>query len=510
MLGKFFLTLCAWNILTKYPTTHALKFPDDFLFGVATSSYQIEGAWNVDGKGENIWDRLTHSDPDAILNKDNGDDAAKSYYFYKEDIDLLKEIGFNLYRFSISWARILPNGDLSKINPAGIQYYNNVINYLLEKNIQPMITIYHWDLPQKLQDAGGWLNPTIVDHMEHYADILFKNYGDRVKWWTTINEPYFIVFGYSEDDHAPALGLGSPADYRVSHHILLSHMRIYRLYEKKYKAQQNGKVSITLNYDACFPKTKSPEDAEAVKRYFEFNLGIFAHPIFSSEGDYPKLVREIVYNNSKAEGLTMSRLPAFTEEEKKSLKGAADFFSLNHYLTYICSPLPANAPENITLPFYKDMNVMNEEENSKSQLHFFKDKNATNKEENTTSPETKGEKMEVKSEGFRSVLNSVSKAYNYPAIIISENGLDDGEMNDTVRINYYRDYLNQLLLAKYDDKCNITGYTVWSLLDNFEWNLGYTNHYGIVSVDQNSANKTRTRRQSSYFFQSLIANRTLS
>ncbi|XKL62633.1 hypothetical protein PGB90_002466 [Kerria lacca] len=222
-----------------------MSIPSDIMFACSTASYQVEGAWNIDGKGENIWDRLTHTNPNFVSNKDNGDIACDSYHLYKEDVKLIKDIGFDMYRFSISWARILPNGDLTSINDAGIGYYHNLIDELLESGIKPMVTMYHWDLPQKLQDIGGWMNSLIVDYIEDYADLLFKLYGDKVKWWITINEPSEIIDGYSSDRYAPDLNLDSPANYIVGHNILKAHAKIFRLYNTKYRSKQQG-IFITL------------------------------------------------------------------------------------------------------------------------------------------------------------------------------------------------------------------------------------------------------------------------
>lgn len=238
------------------------KFLDDFIFGVATASYQVEGAWNISGKlnlikfifpfqfslysllgkGENIWDRLTHSNPTYIVDKSNGDIACDTYHNTVKDVQLLKELGVDVYRFSLSWSRILPTGYSYKINPDGLRYYNELIDELVRNNIKPFVTLYHWDLPQPLQELGGWTNRLVVDYFLDYADLVFKNFGDRVEYWITINEPNLICeFGYALGAFAPAYTQEGIADYLCGHNVLLAHAQAYKLYQSKYKAKQNGK-----------------------------------------------------------------------------------------------------------------------------------------------------------------------------------------------------------------------------------------------------------------------------
>ncbi|XP_065212467.1 myrosinase 1-like isoform X1 [Planococcus citri] len=461
-------------------------FPERFLFAASTASYQIEGAWNEDGKGENIWDRLTHTEPDIVKNRDNGDIACDSYHLFKEDVKLLKNAGFNLYRFSISWSRILPNGEITLINPKGVEYYRNLINELLENDIQPFVTMYHWDLPQKLQDLGGWTNPLIVDYMEDYADLLFELYGDKVKWWITINEPMEVVRGYDCREYAPALDLGSPANYIVAHNILKAHSRIFRLYDNKYRSKQNGKLSISLSSRYYKGKTDSKEDLDAANRAMQFYIGLFAHPIYSKEGDYPDVVRKMVDESSKKEGRKRSRLPTFTKEEKESLIGAYDFFGVNHYSSSLCTP----GSSLTSRTFQKDMDVT-----------FSFD------------PEWPGCKapwLMVVPWGFRELLKFIKENYDNPPVFVTENGYcDSGEIEDKGRISYYKEYLTELLNAVHDYKCNVIGYTAWSILDNFEWLDGYVYKFGLVHVDFEDANRKRTPKSSYDFFKQLLKNRVL-
>ncbi|XKL61923.1 hypothetical protein PGB90_001756 [Kerria lacca] len=234
-----------------------MSFPKEFLFSTGTSAYQIEGAWNKDGRGESIWDQVIHTTPSKVKNNHNADIACDSYNLYKDDIKIIKDIG---------------------------------------------VTIYHWDLPQALQVIGGWANPLIVDYVEDYADLLFDLFGKKVKWWITINEPREIVRGYESLEFAPCTNLDSPGNYIVGHNALRAHGRIYRLYDRKYRAEQKGKLSTTLSCNFFKGKTNSEDDIKAANRSLQFNTGWFAHPIYSKEGDYPKIMREVIDENSKKEG----------------------------------------------------------------------------------------------------------------------------------------------------------------------------------------------------------------
>ncbi|KAK7580154.1 hypothetical protein V9T40_000783 [Parthenolecanium corni] len=466
-----------------------MAFPQNFIFGCATSAYQIEGAWNTDGKGENIWDRLARDHPEFIDDRSNGNIACDSYHKYKEDIFHLKDIGFDMYRFSISWTRILPTGDIANINEVGLQHYDSLIDELLKNNIIPMITMYHFDLPQKLQDMGGWLNPLIVDYFEDYADLLFKRYGDKVKWWITLNEPKFIIPGYVTGKSAPSLRLDSPANYIIAHNCLKAHGRIFRLYEKKYKIQQRGKISIALPSDGFFPRTFSKDDVEAADRATLFTLDWFAHPIYSKDGDYPEVMRQMIDINSKNEGRNRSRLPQFTAEEIRDIKGSFDFFALNHYSSYLCSP---------GYKLDRNRGFINQDMNVK--LEFA-----------ASWPYTNTAWQRVWPEGFRQILVWIKNQYDNVPVFITENGVSvSGNLNDTFRESYHHSYLQQLLFAMKEDKCNVIGYTAYSLLDAFEWTHGYKPRYGIVHVDFTDPERKRTQKRSASYFKQLLKTRDLS
>uniref|UniRef100_A0A2H1WZM4 SFRICE_030583 n=1 Tax=Spodoptera frugiperda TaxID=7108 RepID=A0A2H1WZM4_SPOFR len=313
----------------SHASGYSKQFPPGFKFGAATAAYQVEGAWNVSDKGECKWDRLTHRYPDLFLNHDNGDNACKSYYYWRRDIEMASELGLQFYRFSISWPRLLPTGLVDEISDDGKNYYNNLIDGLLEKGIEPVVSIYHWEMPQLLQDLGGWANPKIADWFADYARVVFTLFGDRVKIWLTINEPIVECdYYYGQGILAPQLDY-YVGPYMCNKNLLLSHARAYRVYDEEFRHKYHGKVSIVNHL--LWLKAYSPEYEEEAEVARQFLTGRYAHPIYSKKGGWPSVVEKTVAKASKKQGFRESRLPAFTEEEIELVRGTYDFFAMNHY-----------------------------------------------------------------------------------------------------------------------------------------------------------------------------------
>ncbi|XP_028157524.1 myrosinase 1-like isoform X2 [Ostrinia furnacalis] len=468
---------------------HGRKFPDGFLFGAATASYQIEGGWDADGKTENIWDHMTHNEPCSTDDCLNGDVADNSYNLYKRDVEMARELGLDFYRFSISWARILPTSFPDKINEAGVQYYNNLIDELLKYNIEPVVTIYHWDLPQKLQEMGGWTNSFITDWFADYSRVLFEQFGDRVKYsvyWITINEPREVCYqGYGTNTKAPRLNITGMAEYMCAKNLLVAHAKVYHIYDQEFRATQGGTIGITLSAQWYEPENEN--HAEAAETLLQFEWGEYAHPIFSKTGDFPPVMKEKVAAKSAAQGFPRSRLPEFTAEEIEMVRGSSDFFGLNHYTTYLVysnESLEYDAPS-----YYDDIEAKLYHPN-----HW-----------------SGGASVWLKNIpwGFYKLLTKIREDYDNPPVYITENGFSTrGGLDDDDRIIYYRGYLNEMLNA-IEEGSDIRMYTAWSLMDNFEWMRGYTERFGLYEVDYECPERTRTPRKSAFVYKEIVRTRTL-
>lgn len=431
-------------------------FGKDFVWGTATSSYQIEGGHLENGKGPSIWDAFC-TIPGKILNGDTGNVACDHFNRFRDDIKLLKELGVNSYRLSISWSRILPEGK-NKVNEEGVRFYNEIIDELLKNDITPWVTLYHWDLPLALQlEDDGWLGESIIKYFVEYADVCFARFGDRVKNWITLNEPWVVsILGYGHGVFAPGR-VSEVEPYQVAHNLLLAHAHAVDHYKKEYSSQ-NGIIGITNNCDWREPLTDSQQDIDASQRALEFFLGWFADPIY--HGDYPKVMKERIGD----------KLPEFTDKEKELLKGSSDFFGLNHYTTmYAAHTQKVDENEDVhgNGGITKDQGVS---------LSVDKDWKLT--------------KMNwaVVPWGCKKLLNWISERYDNPDIYITENGcayddeVIDGQINDQDRVEYFSTYLSACEEA-IAEGVNLKGYFAWSFLDNFEWNSGYSKRFGIYYVD---------------------------
>ncbi|XP_055682122.1 myrosinase 1-like [Lutzomyia longipalpis] len=469
-------------------------FPENFLFGAATASYQIEGGWNEDGKGPNIWDTLTHKHPELIKDRSSGDIGPDSYHLYREDVRRLKELDVDFYRFSISWSRILPNGDISSLNPAGVKYYSDLIDLLEQEEIQPMVTMFHYDLPQYLQDLGGFTNILIVRYFKEYARVLFENYGKRIKHWITFNEPSeTCIQGYGSGTQAPLIRLPGVGEYLCAYHILLAHAEVYHLYRNEYFDKYKGKVGITQDSRWLYQKTPGND---LVERGMQFQLGFFANAIFSRDGGWPKLLQEIVDTNSIFEGRLRSRLPAFSPTEIERLRLSADFLGLNYYsANYVKAPEIWNAPKKSHSAFREPS-----WENDQNLTYFVDPK----------WPQAKSTWLYMVPEGLRDILLWIRDTYGNPEVIITENGWSDsGELEDDGRIEYLTRHLKAVQEA-IQKNCRVTGYTYWSLIDNFEWMMGYTEKFGLYRVDMEDPEKKRIEKKSAIAYKQIIKNRKVT
>ncbi|XP_020249970.1 beta-glucosidase 12-like [Asparagus officinalis] len=470
-------------------------FPSGFTFGVASSAYQYEGAAREGGKGLSIWDTYTHNHPEKIADRSNGDIADDSYHRYKEDVNIMKEMGMDAYRFSIAWSRILPNGSLSGgINQEGVKYYNSLIDELISHGLQPYVTLFHWDTPQALEDQyEGFLSPNIVKDFRDYSGVCFKEFGDRVKHWITFNEPHvFSSLSYgrglsapgrcssSETEHCSA-GDSAQEPYIVSHNQLLAHAAAVKLYRDSFQVSQKGKIGITLDAGWFIPYSNSKMNDDAVGRALDFTFGWFMDPL--THGDYPSNMRALVG----------SRLPKFSKKQAEMVKGSFDFVGLNYYTTNYVRSLPIR-------------NRVNKSYSSDSYTIFTSERNGI-----PIGPRAASPWLYVYPQGIQDILLYTKSKYNSPIIYITENGIDEVNkgtlplkeaLKDDARISYYQQHLYHIQRA-IRKGVDVRGYFAWSLLDNFEWNAGYTVRFGIYYVDYRNGLK-RYPKSSAHWFRKFL------
>ena len=409
-------------------------FPPTFLWGAATASYQIEGAWNADGKGESTWDRFSHT-PGKITNGDTGDTACDHYHRCQADIALMRHIGLKAYRFSTSWPRVLPTGR-GTVNQAGLDFYDRLVDRLLAANISPFLTLYHWDLPQALDEKGGWTAREVCYDFADYAALMVKRLGDRVRHWTTFNEPSVVAFdGYLSGQHAPGI-----QDYKtalqVNHNLLVAHGLAVQAMRGVDPSIQAG---IVLNLWPSDPASDSLEDAAASETNWQRYDTLFLDTLFQAH--YPV---EFIKNAG-------GNLPDIHPGDMALMSQELDFVGINYYSRNlvgtqgVINPVPGSE--------YTEMG------------------------------------WEVHAPGLRRLLNRIHRDYRLPPVYITENGAafqdavtPDGKVHDPRRLDYLRQHFIQTRLAM-QDGVDVRGYFVWSLLDNFEWGHGYTKRFGLVRVD---------------------------
>lgn len=427
-------------------------FPKDFIWGVACASYQCEGAWNEDGKGPNIWDDFCHEMTRCnVKNGDTGDVACDSYHRYKEDVALMKRHNIRAYRFSVSWARVIPDGD-GAVNEKGLQFYDDLVNELLANGIEPMITLYHWDLPSALQDKGGWLNRDIIKAFGRYAGILAERFKGRVKRYMTLNEPQCVaVLGYGNGEHAPGLKMGDEKVAQVFHILCLAHSEALRAIKA---ADPDAQVGVATCGRQCYPEADTPENREAAYRE-TFNLSSVQGWGFTS--------------NIFLDPLLLRR---YDESVPPAVKKFAD-------------TIPAGDWEQMEAPDFIGINIYNGDmvnaagEYVKPYAGF---------------PLT-AVKWKVTPEVMRYCVVNNYRRYGKP-IIITENGQScndrvflDGKVHDAERIDFLNRYLLELKKG-IDEGVPVLGYLQWSFLDNFEWSQGYGERFGMIYVDYRTCERT--------------------
>eukprot|EP00547_Thalassionema_nitzschioides_P004737 CAMPEP_0194223364 /NCGR_PEP_ID=MMETSP0156-20130528/34980_1 /TAXON_ID=33649 /ORGANISM="Thalassionema nitzschioides, Strain L26-B" /LENGTH=541 /DNA_ID=CAMNT_0038954475 /DNA_START=27 /DNA_END=1652 /DNA_ORIENTATION=- len=446
------------------------SFPEDFIWGSGTSSHQIEGA--ADKRGESIWDVFC-LDEKNILDGSSGLIACDHYHTMEQDVKLMMDMGLQAYRFSISWPRMLPKGTMKLINLEGIDFYNRLIDALLDAGIEPYVTLYHWDLPQALQNEyEGWQSRHIIDDFGNYARLCFEHFGDRVKHWITINDSWSVaVAGYNNHVMAPGHWKNPDTEtYLVAHHLLLAHANTVHIYRNDFQLKQDGMIGIANNGDYRYPLNEET-DTEAAQRAMVFQLGWFADPIWF--GDYPKEMKERLG----------SRLPRFTRRERSLLKGSSDFFGLNHHSSLLAS-------EPVTVPEYKG---------------YWADISV----EFSTRDRWRRDAMgwSIVPDGCRELLLWISERYNDPMIVITGNGVASAEIDEETAIDDVsrRLYLKHYLVAiaeAIEIGVNVQGYFVWSLMDSFEWQFGYQRRVGLHYVDFETLE--RTPKDSALWYRQVI------
>ena len=442
-------------------------FPAGFVWGAATAAYQVEGAWQEDGKGESIWDRFAHT-PGRIADGSTGDVACDQYHRYPEDLALLRDLGLGAYRFSISWPRIVPDPD-GAINRAGLDHYDRLVDALLASGITPYPTLFHWDLPQWAQDAGGWADRAVIGPFTEYADAVVRSLGDRIGTWTVLNEPHiFTWMGNGTGEHAP--GLRDPAlALRASHVVNLAHAEAVRAVRA---AAPHAAIGSAFNMESAYPATDDPLDAAAAERHHARVNAWYLDPLVM--GRYP-----VAFLHQDAALASMDIRPG----DMEAMATSFDFVALNVYSRAILAHDPTDARQGL-------------------------------RRLRGPGPRTAFD-WEVWPASLHRILARVDADYGHPVIYITENGCSsptgpgpDGRVHDVDRVDYLAGHVGQIARA-IDDGCDVRGYFAWSLLDNFEWGAGYSQRFGIVWVDFDDGGGGRIVKDSGWWLRDVAAGRPL-
>jgi len=423
-------------------------FPEGFLLGAATAAFQIEGAAHEDGRRDCIWDAFSR-EPGAILGGDTAEHACDHYHRYRDDVALMKRLGLQAYRFSVSWARVRPDG--GSVNPAGLDFYRRLVDELRGAGILPWLTLYHWDLPQALQERGGWLADDIPAWFADYASLVVGRLGDRVHEWVTLNEPQVTAFaGYQSGVHPPGVKDTASA-LVVAHHLLLAHRAGADAIRA---ASSEARVGIALNLSPAHPASASAEDAEAARTADGAGNRWFLDPLFRR--GYPRDVVE--------------RYGEIAPPPLEGYDGALDFLGINYYTRNLVRAAPATKLGFEVLPPEGTLTEMG---------------------------------WEIYPEGLREILLRVHRDYAPRELFITESGAafrDEPDGDDPARVEYLEGHFSAAADA-IEEGARLRGYFVWSLLDNFEWHLGFTKRFGLVYVDYQT--KRRTIKSSGRFYRSI-------
>ncbi|MDX5323310.1 MAG: beta-glucosidase [Exiguobacterium sp.] len=464
-----------------------MKMPKDFLFGAASASYQVEGAWNEDGKGLSNWDVFSKI-PGKTFEDTNGDVAVDHYHRYKEDIALMAEMGLESYRFSISWPRVFPNGT-GEVNEKGLEFYNNLIDECLKHNIVPFVTLYHWDLPQALEETGGWKNKETVDAFVRFADTCFQSFGDRVRHWITFNEAViFCSLGYLTGAHPPGIEGDVKGYFQTTHHVNIAHARSVELFKQN---GYEGEIGITHVFNPAFSIDDAEENKFAEMHANAYSTHWFYDPVL--KGTYP----EYVVKGLDEQGL----LPEMTDEELDLLKRTAtmnDFIGLNYY-----------SPQRVM-------------KNDSALVMAGGRENSTGRPGNPSFDSVYKTVMmddkvytkwawEISPEAFLDGMHMLKDRYGDVKIYITENGLGDvdpivdGEILDDPRIEYIEGHIRAVKHAV-EQGINVAGYYAWSAIDLLSWLNGYKKQYGFIYVDHANGLE-RKKKKSFYWYKDIIATR---
>lgn len=443
-------------------------FPENFTWGAIASAYQIEGAWNEDGKGESIWDVFSCL-PDRVLNGDTGKVATDHYHRMPDDVQLMKEIGLNSYSFTLSWPRILPEGT-GEINQKGLDFYDRLVDELLTAGIRPKATLYHWDLPVTLHEKGGWPSRDSVDWFGEYAKVAFDKLADRVDLWATHNEPWVAAFlGYGTGLHAPGINNAAQA-FQAAHHLLLAHANAVDIY---HSGSYQGEIGLILNLNHLIPGSEKEEDIKATQRVYDETHSLFLDPIFL--GKFPEKFLEWLGPNQ----------PQIGSGDLDLLKSRADYLGINHY--------------NSDKVYYDQFGGW-----LKARLEPY------------SAPGWGVTQMGwgINPQGLKKEVLNIAENYQHPKIFLTENGCaaadqadEKGFVNDLERIRFLKEHIIALHEA-IQEGANVQGYYVWSILDNFEWERGYSKKFGLIRIDPETLE--RIPKHSAAWYSDVIRNNGLT